>query len=88
MYSVVIKERSFYLVLYFIYIVSDFTDHMMVALNDTNSFCVSNLCYRFLQSIRCNMYIGYFWSNNYVELHFYNYLYVCKNSFSLLLQIV
>lgn len=27
MYSVVIKERSFYLVLYFIYIVSDFTDH-------------------------------------------------------------
>lgn len=34
------------------------------------------------------MYIGYFLSNNYVELHFYNYLYVYKNSFSLLLQIV
>lgn len=36
---IVIKERFFfYQALYFIYIVSDFTDHMMVALNDTNSF--------------------------------------------------
>lgn len=34
------------------------------------------------------MYIGYFLSNNYVELHSYNYLYVYKNSYSLLLQIV
>lgn len=35
---IVIKERFFYQALYFIYIVSDFTDHMMVALDDTNSF--------------------------------------------------
>lgn len=37
-YCVVIKERSFYQVLYFIYTISGFTDHMMIALNDTNSF--------------------------------------------------